>query len=74
MKSKNARTSILISVIIAILAINAGLVFTNFSFSKATTPITFLEGLKTSATHNITIEIDDTDPTKDWANRSAEGI
>ncbi|MHA1350287.1 MAG: right-handed parallel beta-helix repeat-containing protein, partial [Promethearchaeota archaeon] len=74
MKSKNTRTFVLISVCITILAINLGFSFTNLPISKATNQITFFEGLNISATHTSTIEIDDTDPTKDWANASAEGI
>jgi hypothetical protein len=65
MKSKNTRYIILISVFIAILAINFGIIFTNLPISKAANQTTFLEGLNVSATHTSTIEIDDTDPTKD---------
>ncbi|MBA7554462.1 hypothetical protein ES705_47083 [subsurface metagenome] len=74
MKSKNTRNTVLISVFIAILAINIGFIFTNLPFSKATNQITFLEGLKISATYNRPIEIDDADPTKNWATAKALGI
>jgi parallel beta-helix repeat protein len=73
MKSKKTRTTVLISVFIAILAINLGFAFTNLPFSKATNQTTFLEGLKISATHTYRLEIDDADPTKDWATVKAAG-
>jgi len=74
MKSKNSRTLILISVFIAVLAMNFGFVFSTSSSNSYGQQITLIDDLKTSTEYNVTIVIDDTNPAIDWATRKAEGL
>ena len=74
MKSKNMRTTVLISVFIAILAINFGLLFSTLNSNSPTQQIKLINDLRTSAVYNTSIEIDDTNPASDWATQKAAGI
>jgi len=74
MKTKNTRSIVLISVLIAVFAINFGFVFSTLNSNSHTQQITLIDDLRTSTEYNVTIVIDDTNPAQDWATRKAEGL
>ena len=75
MKLKSIKSLVIISVLIALFTgANLGFNFTNLTSSSTSNEEKYIEHIKISATYNSTVEIDDTDITKNWEVAKVAGV